>query len=108
MKVRVLNESVSESDIRREVTSYFDYRGSDDFFDVACDIVERVDDYSDSDSVWEAVDEGLIYIADQWAVYMHYCQPGDPWDECLEEFTNDIMSICSNLEDEDDEEEGEE
>ena len=51
-----------------------------DFQKVFIDLLERAADNYETeirDAIWEAIDEGLIYSADEWTVYKHYCNIGD-------------------------------
>lgn len=88
--------------MRREVIRYFE-RGTDNFFDIADDIIDRIDedDFINEDSydaVSKAVDEGLIYTNDQWEVLKHYCNPSDAdFDYAIEEFINDIVNIAEEI-----------
>lgn len=64
---------------------------SDKFYDLIKDIIERalmnIDEESENDVlvddeklntiVWEAMDEGMIYTADQWTMLQQYCTPQD-------------------------------
>lgn len=89
-------------DIYKAVAKHFDYRGTDSFFDVVDDLVERVDieDWKDDDydAIWQAIDEGLIYTRDQWIVLEHYCTPTDAnLDEAIEELASDMGSILSDI-----------
>lgn len=89
-------------DIYTVVVRHFDNRGTDSFFDVVDDLVERVDieDWKDDDydAIWQAIDEGLIYTRDQWVVLEHYCTPTDAnFDEAIEELASDMGSILSDI-----------
>ena len=89
-------------DIYTVVVRHFDNRGTDSFFDVVEDLVERVDieDWKDDDydAIWQAIDEGLIYTRDQWVVLEHYCTPTDAnFDEAIEELASDMGSILSDI-----------
>lgn len=92
-------------DIYKAVAKHFDYRGADSFFDVVADLVDRVDfgDWQinaedDYDIIWSAIDEGLIYTRDQWAVLEHYCTPSDAnFDEAIEELATDMNEIIADL-----------
>lgn len=89
-------------DIYTVVVRHFDNRGTDSFFDVVEDIVDRVDieDWKDDDydAIWQAIDEGLIYTKDQWVVLEHYCTPTDAnFDEAIEELASDMGSILSDI-----------
>ena len=57
-----------------------------------------MDDKDLNEAIFEAIDEGLIYYADQWKVLEHYCTPQDAnWDTAIEEFTNDIYVLADDI-----------
>lgn len=89
-------------DIYKAVAKHFNYHGSDAFFDVVEDLVDRVDieDWKDDDydAIWQAIDEGLIYTKDQWTILEYYCSPTDAnFDEAIEELASDMGSILSDI-----------
>ena len=106
-----LKESSSKEDkISKYVEDYFD-NYSDAFREVVVDLIERVDDFENlDDSIYSAIDEGLIYNEDQWEVMKHYQVPSEAdYDSAIEELTNDLYSICkSMLEDNEEDEDLEE
>lgn len=94
------------ADIRDAVQKHFqDSTWDGDFQDLVVDLVERVDDYTNDEDIWEALDNGLIYTKDQWTVLEYYCTPQEAsWEEAFEELYNDVYSICNDLANEDVEE----
>ena len=98
------------------VVKYFNYRGGD-FLSTADDIVVRAmysEDEINEDNIYdivaEAIDSGLIYYSNQWDVLEFYCSPTNAnWDEAIESFENDIISIVEEiLDDRDNKEDTEE
>ena len=88
--------------MRRDIAEYFDFRGTDAFFDLVEDIIDRIDedDFFDDrlEAVWDAIDSGLIYYDDQWEVLKHYCTPFDAnWEDAIEEFANDVVNVAYAL-----------
>ena len=76
-----------------------------DFFELVTDLIDRVDDYSSDEDIWEALDSGLIYTKDEWTVLEYYCTPQEAsWEEAYEQLYEDIYSICNDLVNEDAEE----
>lgn len=83
------NECLSESTLNEglsnyysETTKYFDFRGTDRFFDVMSDLVERtmneidVEDADDiNEAIQTAIEEGLFYNIDEWEIKKHYEDP---------------------------------
>lgn len=103
---------MDEATIRKAVYQHFD-RLEDDFCRVVEDIVDRVvSDYEGDpeddefyESVWSAIDDGLIYTKDQWAVLEHYCTPSEAdFQKAMEEFEGDVSEIAKDLLSEDEEE----
>jgi len=96
-------------DIRRVAGKYFDYSGTDKFFDIVVDLVERIDkdDFKEDsyEAAYQACDEGLIYTADQWEMLEHYCTPQDAdFDEMWKALIGDVMAIAEEAFDSSDEE----
>lgn len=86
--------------IKQVVYDYMSEDGGvvpDGMFDLLCNLVGRVDDYTDEDDIYRAVDDGMIYTDDQWTAYRFYCDMGDPVDQMWEGLTNDVYNICARL-----------
>jgi hypothetical protein len=92
-----INEDLRNSPYNQIIVRHFDYTGSDKFFDIIADLIDRVDDFSNEEEIWEAIDAGLIYTRDQWEVYMHYCDMGDSTDKMYESLFGDIFAICDEI-----------
>lgn len=90
---------LTDSNYKGIIGKYFDYSFDFEFQDVVQGILDRVDDFSNGDDIMSAIDDGIIYYAQQWQIAHHYCSgPADcNWDEILEQFTDDIFSICSQI-----------
>lgn len=75
-----------------KITEVFGYR---EISNVARRILERIDeDETDaSEAVSQAMDDELIYTADQWTVIAYYSDPSDPknFAEACEEFFGDLL-----------------
>ena len=103
-----MNEDVRDSHYRDYIYDYFEFSTDDKFLDLIADLLDRVDDFSNEQEVWEAVDSGMIYTQDQWTAYMHYCDMGDPAENMWEGLMSDMLAICSkianNAEEDDDDE----
>ena len=87
--------------------------GTDKFYEIIYDLVDRADGYLDNDDDIEeainvAIDTGMIYTDDQWEAYRHYCDIGDDQNIMWEGLWNDLYSIVSDLIEEDTEDEEEE
>lgn len=95
---------------------------TDQFESTFADCVDRAmnrmeeGNFETEDATSEAIDEGLIYYSDQWAVLEQYCTPAEAnWQEALEQFWDDVHRCVSDLyehlkeeeEEETDNEEGE-
>lgn len=95
---KCITEDFRYSDYADVVLDHFDYSGvSDEFLSLVCDLVERVDDFSDEEEIWEAIDSGMIYTKDQWTAYMHYCDMGDSTDKMYEGLFGDLFAICAKI-----------
>lgn len=59
--------------------------------DIAVDILSRMDAPT-YDELFQAMDAGLIFTADQWEVMAYYCSIEEAdWGVALEGFENDLM-----------------
>ena len=82
------------------IAEYFDYSSSFEFLDVVASIIGRIDNFSDDEDIYQAIDDELIYTYDQWKVLEEYCTPQDAnWEVAFESLCNDIFSICANIAD---------
>lgn len=98
-KTECMKESLRDSEHRDVVLDYFGYSTSDDFLDLVADLLDRVEDFSNEQEIWEAIDNGMIYTKDQWTAYMHYCDIGDPADKMWENLYGDLISLCGKISD---------
>lgn len=75
-----------------KITEVFGYR---EISNIARRILERIDeDETDAgEAVSQAMDDELIYTADQWTVIAYYSDPSDPKNlsEACEEFFGDLL-----------------
>ena len=90
-------EDFRDSNYTSEIIDYFGHSAKDEFLDIVADLLDRVDDFSDEDEINDAVDSGLIYTDDQWVVYRHYCDMGDPVDTMWEGLLGDMYAICAKI-----------
>lgn len=95
-----LSESV-DNNLGMTIAKYFDYSIPNNTAEVFVDLVERaVENNADRDDVVEAVaeaiDEGLIYHNDIWAVKAFY-EESELSDEAYEQLINDLCSIVESL-----------
>lgn len=86
-------------DITEYIVNYFSNEYNIQFFDIVKDIIERVDDLTDSYDIDRAIDDGFIYTEDQWTVAAYYAS--DPstldWNGVMTEFTQDLYNLCLNI-----------
>ena len=88
-----------DSKYKKIIGEYFDYTGDFEFLDIVADVISRVDDFGDDDDIWQAIDDALIYIADQWTIAQFYASsPADlVWDDVFDSFQGDIYAICNKI-----------
>lgn len=81
------------------IGAYFDYTGDFEFLDIVADVISRIDNLGDSEDIWRAIDDALIYTADQWTIAQFYASsPADlDWDDVFSSFESDIHSICEEI-----------
>lgn len=89
---------LDKAKVRNELYSKFNVH---DILDLASDLVNRFElDYEPGDDIDEtlmhALDDGLIYSADQWEMIMYYCTPQYAnYDDAFESFYSDLLEIIS-------------
>lgn len=99
-KNKKLKESLNNSKYKDIIGEYFDYSGDFEFLDIVADLIDRVDfDGEDVDEeIYSAIDEGLIYNADQWKVMQHYQTASEAnLDSAIEELTQDLIGISYEI-----------
>lgn len=101
-KEEALKESKGDyldSKYKKIIGEYFDYTGDFEFLDIVADVISRVDDFGNDDDIWYAIDNALIYIADQWTIAQFYTSsPADlVWDDVFSSFEGDIYAICNKI-----------
>lgn len=104
-----LKESAN-GEIYSKVVKYFEYGAPGETVDTVCDIVDRAisnieEGYDIDEAVFDALDNGLIYHKDNWAI-KHYYEDSELLDGTYESLYNDVYSIVSDLADNDDVDEG--
>lgn len=97
-----LNEDekpLTKSKYKNLIGEYFDYSMEYDFLDIVARILNRIDDFSNEEDVYNSIDDELIYIQDQWEVLMFYCaSPADAnWDNAYSYFVSDIMALADKI-----------
>lgn len=81
--------------ILNTVEGSFDF----DYVDILESVIDRVDDYNNEEDIAEAIDDAFIYYNDHWIIAKHfYNSPLDvDKDELIEQFTDDVYSVCNKL-----------
>ena len=110
---QVVTESLTESvdnEIYSAVAKQFEYGAPSNTTEVIADLVDRAlmnkeEGYDIDEAVADALDSGLIYHKDLWAIKEYY-EDSELADETYEKLYNDIYSIVSSLSDNDDVDEG--
>ena len=103
-KSKDLKESAN-GEIYSKVVKYFEYGAPGETVDTVCDIVDRAvsnieDGYNLEEAVFDALDSGLIYHKDNWAI-KHYYEDSELAEGTYESLFHDIYSIVSDLTDND-------
>ena len=99
-----LKEDYSDSDIRRAIFRVHDIM-EDTYTQVVADITSRALDNNPEEDVYEAVnnaiDEGLIYYNDEWAVIEHYTTPkdidSDTYINAIQQLSEDVIEVVNYL-----------
>lgn len=90
--------SINQSSYKTTIAAYFDYSWDFEFLDLVADTLERVEDFSNDEQVLEAAADATIYYKDQWTILQHYCTPEEAnWENAYEAFTNDLISLASEI-----------
>ena len=117
-KAGLIEESINEDvDISAEEITrvIYDVAGhiyDDKFYDLIKDISERAlsnideetindvlvnDEYLDT-IVWEAMDEGMVYTADQWTMLHEYCTPQEvDFDNAWSSMSSDVRRVVETI-----------
>lgn len=104
--VKVLKESSSDEEMARTIFDVLGHIYNDDFYDLFKNIVERtlanIDETTDTsdlyDVVWQSMDEGMIYTADQWTMLQEYCEPQKAdFDEAWSSMSSDVERVVQAL-----------
>ena len=99
-----LKEDYSDSDIRRAIFRVHDIM-EDTYTQVVADITSRALYNNPEEDVYEAVneaiDEGLIYYNDEWAVIEHYTTPkyidSDTYSNAIQQLSEDVIEVVNYL-----------
>ena len=88
------NKTYTKEEIRSACGKATDYTFDFDYIDLLQNLTERA---IESGDVIDAIDEGMIYTADQWTAYKHFCNPGDDIAIMWEQLTNDVFAVVGIL-----------
>ena len=81
--------SINNSQYKEAIAKYFDYSFDFAFLDIVARIIDRVEDFSDPDE---------IYDEDQWRVMMHYQSPSEAdFGTACEYLQSDVEAICEHI-----------
>lgn len=90
----------------KKLYKVFNGYGCSEIIGIAENVLGRMDS-TDTDELWDAMDDELIYTADQWEIMKYYCTP-DKADlmEAYDCFYNDLCEAIAEgaLEEEDEDE----
>lgn len=89
---------LSNSPYRKLIGEYFNFSADFDFLDIVASILDRVENFEDDEDINQAINDELIFTAEQWTVIMHYCTPQDAnFYDAIDDLTSDIYSLCSKI-----------
>ena len=90
--------SINNSQYKEAIAKYFDYSFDFAFLDIVARIIDRVEDFSDTEEIYDAMDSALIYDEDQWRVMMHYQRPNEAdFGTACEYLQSDVEAICEHI-----------
>jgi len=91
-------DAINNSQYKEAIAKYFDYSFDFAFLDIVARIIDRVEDFSDTEEIYEAMDSALIYTEDQWRVMMHYQTPSEAdFGTACEYLLSDVEAICEHI-----------
>lgn len=91
---------VSESKYKNQIGEYFEYSMEWDFLDIVAKILEGIDFESKDldESVYNAIDNALIYTVDRWTIMEFYQTPEQAnFDDAVYDLTTDIMCLAYKI-----------
>lgn len=89
---------LSNSPYRKLIGEYFNFSTDFDFLDIVASILDRVENFEDDEDINQAINDELIFTAEQWTTIMHYCTPQDAnFYDAFDNLTYDIYSLCSKI-----------
>lgn len=99
-----LKEDLSNNEIRQAVFQVHDVMDAE-YTEVVVDLVDRAlsqdETESTDDAVLAAIDEGLIYTKDEWAVIEHFAYPKDlnenTYNSAIESLFNDVYAVVNHI-----------
>lgn len=99
---KCLNEeekALTKSPYKKLIGEYFDYTMDFDFLDIVANVLDRIDDFTSDEDIYQSVDDELIYTQDQWTILEFYCaSPAEAdWDSAYSDFLGDIMALASKI-----------
>lgn len=90
--------TVTKNDIYKAIFKTVEYGLTDDFEEVLFNIVDRINDYSSEEDIYQAIDDELIYDDDRWTVMKHYQRPSEAnFDGAMNDLTETVFAICEIL-----------
>lgn len=102
-ELREEDKPLQKSEFKDEIGNYFDHTFDFEFLDVVASILDRIDfaEAAEDDideAVYQAIDDELIYTADQWTVIEHYCDPQSAsYDDAIDELTSDMIGLAEQI-----------
>lgn len=93
------NEDLYKAEQFAKIGHNYDFENLfEDVLDRAVDIYNDQEERDDYEAVIRAIDDGLIYYADQWTVLKYYFTPQDAnFEKAIELFSQDLLTALDYL-----------
>lgn len=89
---------LNESKYKSEIGEFFDYSLDWDFLDIIANILERVEEGSSYEQLYNAIDEEMCYTQDQWTVMMFYQTPQEAsLENAFDSLYGDVCALARKL-----------
>ena len=91
--------ALTNSKYKSLIGKYFDYSYDFKFLDVVANVLDRVDDFSNEEDIYQAMDSELIYDEDLWTILKFYSSSAREvnYEKAMNDFSSDIFALAQEI-----------